>query len=93
MALSSWRACDFPAGMMRARRMFSNGCTGWGRSTHDPVRLVDFEPETHPCQKTWLRYEYRPALVALGVLPRHRAADRLSQRERAETGFARPPLW
>ncbi len=67
--------------------------TGWGRSAHDTAVLVDFRPEAQPCQSVTLRYEYRPALVALGVLPRHGHGDRLRQRERAEEGFAPPPLW
>ena len=39
--------------------------TGWGDRAHDPVVLVSFEPESAPCQRTTLRYEYRSALVAL----------------------------
>ena len=38
-----------------------------------------------------LRYEYRPALVALGILPRPLPVrDRLMERERGD--FARPPV-
>jgi len=41
-----------------------------------------------------LRYEYRPALVALGILPRRvPPRDRLWERERAEAGFSQPPAW
>ncbi len=67
--------------------------TGWGRRSHDPVMLVDFQPEAHAAQTVTLRYEYRTSLVALGVLPRRAPADRLRERERAEWGFAQPPLW
>jgi hypothetical protein len=68
--------------------------TGWGERAHDPVVLVSFDPESEPAERTTLRYEYRPALVALGVLPRHvPARDRLGERERAEPGFAQPPAW
>jgi hypothetical protein len=67
--------------------------TGWGSRAHDPVVLVTFEPERSPAQRTTLRYEYRGALVALGVLPSaHRHHDRLAERDRGE-GFAPPPLW
>lgn len=67
--------------------------TGWGERAHDAVVLVDFEPEREPCQRATLRYEYRPALVALGVLaPALRWHDRLGERDRAEPGFAQPPL-
>lgn len=68
--------------------------TGWGRRTVDPVVLVSFDPESAPSERVTLRYEYRPALVALGVLPRRvPSRDRLWEREHAEPGFARPPLW
>jgi hypothetical protein len=68
--------------------------TGWGSRTHDRAVLVDFDPERSPSQETTLRYEYRDALVALGVLPpRCPPRDRLAERERGEEGFAPPPLW
>jgi hypothetical protein len=68
--------------------------TGWGERAHDPVVLVSFDPETEPSERVTLRYEYRPALVALGVLPRPvPSRDRLWQRDHAEPGFAPPPLW
>ena len=69
--------------------------TGWGDRAHDPVVLVSFDPESEPSERVTLRYEYRPALVALGVLPRRvpPPLDRLRERDRAEPGFAPPPLW
>jgi len=68
--------------------------TGWGERAHDPVVLVSFDPEGAPSERIALRYEYRPALVALGVLPRPAPArDRLWERDHAEPGFAQPPLW
>jgi hypothetical protein len=67
--------------------------TGWGSRTHDPAVLVHFEPEPSLSQKIVLRYEYRDALVALGILPRPHARDRLAERDRGEEGFAPPPLW
>ena len=68
--------------------------TGWGRRTHDPVVLVSFDPERDPSERVTLRYEYRTALVALGVLPRRvPPRDRLWEREHAEPGFAQPPAW
>ena len=68
--------------------------TGWGQQAHDPVVLVSFDPESEPCGRATLRYEYRPALVALGVLPPFAIPrDRLWQREHGEPGFAPPPRW
>jgi hypothetical protein len=68
--------------------------TGWGERARDRAFLVQFDPESEPCERATLRYEYRPALVALGVLPPVPAwRDRLRERDRAEPGFARPPLW
>jgi hypothetical protein len=68
--------------------------TGWGERARDEVVLVSFEPEASACERIVLRYEYRPALVALGVLaPARPPHDRLQQRERGETGFAAPPSW
>jgi hypothetical protein len=68
--------------------------TGWGERAHDPAVLVSFDAETEPSEQIALRYEYRSALVALGVLPRRvPPRDRLWEREHAEPGFAQPPLW
>jgi hypothetical protein len=67
--------------------------TGWGAATRDRVVLVDFDPEETPSDRVTLRYEYRRALVALGVVPREAPRDRLRDRDRAEGGFAPPPLW
>jgi hypothetical protein len=68
--------------------------TGWGPRAHDPVVLVSFDPEDSAAERVTLRYEYRPALLALGVLPYPRRHDeRLWERERGEPGFATPPSW
>jgi hypothetical protein len=78
----------------RSARARSYPGTGWGSRAHDPVVLVDFHPERSPSQRTTLRYEYRRALVALGVLPSpHAQHDRLWERDRGASGFAPPPLW
>jgi hypothetical protein len=66
--------------------------TGWGARQDDPARVVRFEPERSPADSVTLRYEYRPALVRLGLLPAWRHdRDRLADRDQAR-GFARPPL-
>ncbi len=69
--------------------------TGWGPRAEDPVVLVSFDPESDPSQRVTVRYEYRPALVALGVLPRWLppSRDRLRERDQAEGAFAQPPPW
>jgi hypothetical protein len=54
--------------------------------------LVDFVPDVRPVDCVTLRYEYAPALRALGLLPEPWDRDRLRQRDRGE-GFARPPAW
>lgn len=71
-----------------ARRKSYPG-TGWGGAVDDPVRLVDFQAASSPVERLTVRYEYRDALYALGVLPGRRS--RLDQRERGEYGFAPPP--
>jgi hypothetical protein len=67
--------------------------TGWGPRTSDPAVLVQFDPQPHPAQTVTVRYEYRSALRALGILPGRPDRDRLSERERGGDGFARPPVW
>ncbi len=78
----------------RGARARSFPGTGWGERTHDPVVLVSFDPESRPSESVTLRYEYRSALVALGVLPAASSGrGRLWQRDHAEPGFAQPPRW
>ncbi len=82
------------AAPMRDARAQSFPGTGWGERTRDEVVLVQFDPARDPSERVTLRYEYRTALVALGVLaPAHRWHDRLHERDRAEAGFAAPPVW
>ena len=61
--------------------------TGIGRSVDYSVRWVDLELETRPAAEVTIRYEFRPALVRLGILPRpYPQPDPLRRRERAR-GF------
>jgi hypothetical protein len=65
--------------------------TGWGEAAWDPATEVRFDAASRPAERTVLRYEYAPALRALGILPRPWwGRDRLRERDRGE-GFARPP--
>ena len=61
--------------------------TGIGRSVEHDVRWTHLDLEDAPVGVVSLRYEYRPALVRLGVLPRpYPQPDPLQRRERAR-GF------
>lgn len=76
------------------RRARSYPGTGWGSRARDSVVLVDFQAEPEATEQVTLRYEYRKALLALGVLPEpHTTRGRLWERDRGEGGFAPPPRW
>jgi hypothetical protein len=61
--------------------------TGIGRSVHNDVRWVNMDLDSRPAAEVTLRYEYYPALVRLGVLPRrYERPDPLRRREGAR-GF------
>lgn len=60
--------------------------TGMGRQTRFGVTRVDLELETEPAAVLRLRYEFRPQLIALGVLPRDPDSSRVAHRENAR-GF------
>jgi hypothetical protein len=63
--------------------------TAWGDHRTDVAQLVEFDPVPHPAQVTTIRYEYGPALRALGVLPTPPVyRDRLRERD---GGFAPAP--
>jgi hypothetical protein len=66
--------------------------TGWGSRAYDPAQVVTFNPDVRPFDSVTVRYEYAPALRALGILPPDRCCGRLGERERGD-GFARPPAW
>jgi hypothetical protein len=70
--------------------------TGMGRRTGHAVTQVWLNLEDIPAQTVNIRYEFRPQLVRLGILPPAPTADPLQRRERArgfEPGFSpEPPL-
>jgi hypothetical protein len=70
--------------------------TGMGRPTDHAVTQVWLNLEDTPAQTVNIRYEFRPQLVRLGILPPAPTADPLRRRERArgfEAGFSpEPPL-
>ncbi len=70
--------------------------TGIGQETSHPVRQVQFDAEDSPATVLEIRYEYREALVRLGVFPPdNRYTDPLTRRESArgfdDPGFAPDP--
>ncbi len=60
--------------------------TGMGDRTRHEVTRIDLELEKTPAARIRIRYEFRPQLVRLGLLPPDE--DRLARRERAR-GFDR----
>jgi hypothetical protein len=66
--------------------------TGWGPRTDDPAVVVSFDPQPVAAERVTLRYEYARALQALGIITTpSRSRDRLAERERGASGFAKPP--
>jgi hypothetical protein len=68
--------------------------TGMGRRTGHAVTEVSLDLEDAPAQTVDIRYEFRPQLVRLGILPPAPTADPLQRRERArgfEPGFSPEP--
>lgn len=61
--------------------------TGMGRRTGHAVEQVWLNLEDAPVRTLSIRYEFRPQLVRLGILPAEPAADPLQRRERAQ-GFS-----
>jgi hypothetical protein len=61
--------------------------TGIGRNVHNDVRWVNMDLQPRPVSEVMIRYEYRAALVRLGILPRpYPRPDTLRRRENS-TGF------
>jgi hypothetical protein len=77
-----------------AKRAEEYAATGMGRRTDHAVTQVRLELEDVPAHSVNIRYEFRPQLVRLGVLPAAPVHDPLQRRERArgfEPGFAPVP--
>jgi hypothetical protein len=61
--------------------------TGIGRSVRNDVSWINLDLESRPTAEVMIRYEYYPALVRLGILPRnYTRSDHLRRREES-TGF------
>lgn len=68
--------------------------TGMGRTTDHAVEQVWLNLEDSPALSVSMRYEFRPQLVKLGVLPPTPTADPLARREKArgfEPGYCPEP--
>jgi hypothetical protein len=79
-----------PAAERRAREADEYAATGMGRRTNHAVEQVRLDLEDAPVASVNIRYEFRPQLARLGIIPDPRV-DPLRRRERArgfEPGFA-----
>jgi hypothetical protein len=68
--------------------------TGMGRQTDHAITQIWLDLEDAPVQQVNIRYEFRPQLVRLGILPPAPGTDPLRRRERAsgfEPGFSPAP--
>jgi hypothetical protein len=80
------------AGTAQARKSYprpddESAATGIGRNVRHDVRWVNLDLQPRPIAEVMMRYEYREALVRLGIIPRHYSRqDALRRRERS-TGF------
>lgn len=94
-APSSPAAADQAAASAEARKADDEfAATGMGRRTDHAVTQVWLNLEDTPAHTVNIRYEFRPQLVRLGILPPVPTADPLQRRERArgfEPGFAPEP--
>jgi hypothetical protein len=82
------------AGAEKRDRADEYAATGMGRRTGHAVTQVWLDLEDTPAQMVNIRYEFRPQLVRLGILPAAPTADGLQRRERArgfEPGFCPEP--
>jgi hypothetical protein len=81
-------------GEMKASPKNDLAATGIGREIEHRVVRVEFDAEAAPASIVSVRYEYRDALVRLGVIPA--GDDDLARRERAhgfaDSGFAPDPF-
>ncbi|HYJ88586.1 MAG TPA: hypothetical protein VEW46_21140 [Pyrinomonadaceae bacterium] len=61
--------------------------TGIGRSVQNDVRWVNMDLDSRPAGEVLIRYEYYPALVRLGIVPRHYSRPDSLRRREGATGF------
>ena len=63
--------------------------TGIGRERSHPVQQVYMDLEDHPAASISIRYEFRPQLMAMGLIPKPRPRPCPMQRRRHASGFER----
>src|SRR5438094_7702980 len=72
-----------------------SAATGIGRTVRNDVQWIKMDLDSHPAAEVLIRYEYRAALVRLGIIPRdYPRPDVLNRRERAkgfEPGYCPQP--
>lgn len=87
-APSSSERSKSTAGVAQPRPDDESAATGIGRNRRNDVTWVNLDLESSPAAEITVRYEYRDALIRLGVLPRRYSPepDTLGRRERAD-GF------
>jgi hypothetical protein len=88
----SGQAADAASASKRADEEYA--ATGMGRRTDHAVEQVWLDLEDAPVNTVNIRYEFRPQLVRLGIVPANPKMDPLQRRERArgfEPGFAPVP--
>jgi len=76
-----------PSAQGNAKAADEYAATGMGRRTGHSVAQVWLDLEDAPAETMNIRYEFRPQLVRLGILPAAQTGDPLQRRERAQ-GFA-----
>ena len=84
------RGSDGEAAMTRPRKDDGHAATGIGRSVEHDVTWVEMRLERAPAAEITVRYEYRDALVRLGVLPRPWRDDGALRRRERSRGFEEP---
>jgi hypothetical protein len=77
-----------PAPASAPRTETEYAATGLGERVDHAVREVSIELEDHPAASIRIRYEYRPVLVRLGVLPAARGDEDALTRRAGARGFA-----
>jgi hypothetical protein len=85
---------DASAAAGKTRGADEYAATGMGRRTEHAVTEVWLDLEATPARSVNIRYEFRPQLVRLGIVPLSPSIDVLERRERArgfEPGFSPEP--